>query len=57
MSVYISQALALALAPTTDNDAGIIGYDNLLTIGNVTATSSATNYPATNLANPSTVIL
>lgn len=57
MSVYISHALALALAPTTDNDAGIIGYDNLLTIGNVTATSSATNYPATNLANPSTVSL
>lgn len=57
MSVYLSQALALTLAATTDNDAGIIGYDNLLTIGNVTATSSATNYPATNLANPSTVSL
>ena len=54
MSVYISQALALTLAATTDNDAGIIGYDNLLTITNVAATSEAVNYPATNLANPST---
>jgi hypothetical protein len=57
MSVYISQALALALAPTTDNDAGIIGYDNLLTITNVLATSEDADYPATNLANPSTVSL
>jgi len=54
MSVYISQALALTLAATTDNDAGIIGYDNLVTITNVAATSEAVNYPATNLANPST---
>ena len=54
MSVYISQALALTLAATTANDAGIIGYDNLLTITNVAATSEAVNYPATNLANPST---
>jgi hypothetical protein len=54
MSVYLSQALSLTQAPTIDNDAGIIGYDNLLTISNVSATSAAVDYPATNLANPST---
>ena len=54
MSVYFSPALALGPIPTTDNDAGIIGYDNLLTISNVLATSEAVDYPDTNLANPST---
>ena len=31
-----------------------IGYDNLITISNVAATSEQTSYPATNLANPQT---
>jgi len=54
MSIYVSQALPLSAIPTSDADAGIIGYKNLVTITNLTATSEATNYPVTNLANPST---
>ncbi|NTU67962.1 MAG: hypothetical protein HGB02_03670 [Chlorobiaceae bacterium] len=31
-----------------------IGYDNIVTIGNITADSSISGYPATNAANPAT---
>lgn len=34
-----------------------IGYDNAVTISNVSADSEQTNYPATNLANPATNLL
>jgi hypothetical protein len=34
----------------------IIGYQNLVTIGNIEATTEDTDHPATNLANPSTAL-
>lgn len=57
MSVYISQALALALEGVSDGDAGIIGYRNLATLANLSATTSNFDYPVTNLANTSTASL
>jgi hypothetical protein len=38
-------------------DSPIIGYENLVTASNVTATTEDQDYPASNLANPSTSLL
>lgn len=37
-------------------NAPLFGYDNLVTPSNIAAGTSATNYPATNLANPATFL-
>lgn len=55
MSIVIAQNLIL-----TGDEAGltadhpIIGWDNIVTVDNITAGTEATGYPATNLANPAT---
>lgn len=58
MSVVISRNLTLGDVASgggiiTANNP-VIGYANLLTAGNVAATSAAPGFPASNLANPST---
>lgn len=54
---------SLSLADTTATGGGIvtadnpvIGYQQLVTTTNITTTTAATGYPATNLANPSTIL-
>lgn len=57
MSIIISSELvAAAAAPgsTIDLDAPIFGYENFVAATAITATTSNTSYPVTNLANPST---
>lgn len=46
--------IILALDASGQPDYPIIGWDNVVTSSNVAATSSASGYPVTNLANPST---
>lgn len=61
MSVVISGDLALAEVQsgggTIDSDNPIIGYDNLVTTGNVSSDTAATGYPVTNIANSSTALI
>lgn len=58
MGVVVSSSLVLSESPsgggviTADNP--IIGYKNLITTLNISSTTEDTDYPATNLANPST---
>lgn len=56
MSIVVSQNLVLSdpnpYGLTTDHP--IIGWDNIVTVDNISATSEATSYPVTNLANPAT---
>lgn len=56
MGIVVSQNLVLSnpnpYGLTTDHP--VIGWDNIVTTSNITATSSATGYPVTNLANPAT---
>lgn len=55
MSVVIGSGVVLTDASTGVNeDNPIIGYDNQVTISNVSATSADVNHPASNLANNST---
>lgn len=54
MTVVISTNFTLVLGNENANSP-IIGIDNQLTTGNVTATDAASGYPVTNLANPSTL--
>ena len=50
-----SDALVLVEGdPTLDPNLPLIGWHNLVTISNITADTAEANYPATNLANPST---
>lgn len=55
--IVISSTLALALQQQRYSDWPVIGWQNLVTIDNIAATSEHSNYPATNLANPSTTSL
>ena len=57
MGIVIPNAYALALAATEDANHPIIGYDNVVTVDTVTADQADTDYPATNLASPSTAEL
>lgn len=52
--IIISSAYALALAAAGSANAPIIGYQNLVTIANISADSENADYPAVNLANPAT---
>ncbi len=56
MSIVVSQNLVLSdpnpYGLTLDHP--IIGWDNIVTVDNIVATSEATGYPVTNLANPAT---
>lgn len=55
--IVISEALALALIDQPTADHPVIGWRNLVTIENITASSEQAAYPASNLANPSTTSL
>lgn len=55
--IVISSALALALAADDNADLPILGWENRVTVDNITADSEAEGFPATNLANPSTTSL
>lgn len=53
--IVISNNLVLSsLGDTIDNP--LIGWKNLVTVGNTTATSELVDFPAANLANPSTFL-
>ncbi len=56
MSIVVSQNIVLSdpnpYGLTLDHP--IIGWDNIVTVDNIVATSEATGYPVTNLANPAT---
>jgi hypothetical protein len=47
---------SLSLSPTADNplNTPVFGWESLVTAGTVSATSAASGFPATNVANPST---
>ena len=53
MAVVISNNMVLT-TPSQSGNAGVIGYQNLLNVSNVTATSSTATNPITNVANPAT---
>lgn len=55
--IVISEALALALANDPNANRPVAAWQNLVTADNVTATSEDTDYPASNLANPSTTAM
>lgn len=52
--IVISQNLALSGALVGVTDYPLIGWHNVVTAANVTATSEDTSYPVTNVANPAT---
>lgn len=54
--IVISQAFALTLSESFAANLPVIGWDNLVTISNVEADGEASGFPATNLANPSTIL-
>ena len=53
MAVVISNNMVLT-TPIQSGNAGVIGYQNILNVNNVTATSSLATNPITNVANPAT---
>ena len=53
MSVYITTAANAALVASTRNNP-LIGWNNCVTTSNISSTSAASGFPATNMANPST---
>jgi len=55
--IVLSEAVVLALKTTSRGEFPVIGWENLVTVDNVSATSSLAGYPASNLANPSTTPL
>lgn len=52
--IIISNSLVLGLTPETHVNAPLIGWHNLVTTGNIEADTAATDYPASNMANPIT---
>ena len=58
MSVVISGSLVLSDSVsgggTINANNPVIGYQNLVTTGNITSTTADSSFPVTNLANPST---
>ena len=54
MSLVITRNFVVAAGADYTVNNPLIGYENLTTISNVSATSEDTDYPATNLANPAT---
>lgn len=56
MPVVISNALVLSTDVEGGPNAPLIGWHNLVTAGEIEADEEDANYPATNLANPSTAL-
>lgn len=52
--IIISDDLVLGTSEETHPNAPVIGYHNLVTVSNITASSEDDDYPAINLANPIT---
>lgn len=52
--IVISNSLVLAAPPGYEPNNPVVGYRNLVTIGNVTASSEAAGFPIGNVANPIT---
>lgn len=55
--IIISDDLVLGLTEETDANAPLIGWDNLVTISNVTASSEDADFPVTNIANAITTLI
>lgn len=55
--IVITQSLVLTADQDVNENNPIIGYQNLVTTSNISATSSQTDFPVTNLANPATHLL
>lgn len=56
MPIVISQALVLSEQVEGSADAPLLGWQNLVTVGGITADEEDADFPATNLANPSTAL-
>lgn len=54
MSIVLSPALVVGASSTYPLSYPMVGWHNVVTIGNVVAEDEDADYPATNLANPST---
>jgi hypothetical protein len=54
--IVISRDLVLSAGADINGDNPVVGYDNIVTAGAVSADSESADYPATNLANPSTYL-
>lgn len=52
--IVISPNVVLSSGEGENGNNPVIGYDNLVSVSAVAATTAAPNYPATNLANPAT---
>lgn len=57
MAIVISNSLALTLPETLSANNPIVGYENLVTVSNISTTTEDTDFPATNMANPSTALV
>jgi hypothetical protein len=55
--VVIGSGVVLGGGDNLNADSPIIGYENLVTASNITATTEDQDYPASNLANPATNLL
>jgi hypothetical protein len=55
--VIFSSSLVITAASDFNADSPIVGYDNVVTDVNITATTEESGYPATNLANPATHLI
>lgn len=56
MPVVISRALVLSHSVEGRADAPLIGWQNFVTVQNISADEEAPGYPVTNMANPSTAL-
>ncbi len=56
MTIYISSSVVLTDSGANANSP-VIGYENRVTINNITSTTEDGDFPVTNLANPSTTSL
>ena len=54
MSVVISSSYVVATTADINANNPLIGWENLVTAANVSATTEAVDFPASNVANPST---
>lgn len=56
MAVVISNSLALSLTVELGANNPIVGHQNLVTVTNITTTTEDPDFPAINMANPSTAL-
>src|SRR5262249_36635016 len=52
--IVISSSLALSPSAANPLNTPVFGWRSIVTAGNISATSEAAGFPATNVANPST---